>query len=189
MFIQDANGCAISGGAVMISEPMVITTSNISSTPDSNNASDGTASISLAGGTTPYAFIWTPSGQTDSVATGLTAGMYEVNVQDDNGCTHVDSVLVDAYVGVGDKNIVRVPIRLYPNPSTGKFTVRFGIDQLETVNVRVFNKLGQEIFSRTLNQVHGSFEEQIDLRGYPAGVYSFQLITGRGVVNRQFIIE
>lgn len=47
---------------------------------------DGSATVTATGGVRPYTFSWIPFGGTDSVATGLTAGVYTATVTDVNGC-------------------------------------------------------------------------------------------------------
>lgn len=54
---------------------------------------DGSATIAVTGGTPPYAYLW-PDNQTDSIATGLAAGNYGVQVTDANGCIAILDVLV-----------------------------------------------------------------------------------------------
>jgi len=47
------------------------------------------------GGTSPYNYLWSdPTGQTNDVATGLSAGTYSVLVTDDNGCTDSASATI-----------------------------------------------------------------------------------------------
>ena len=53
--------------------------------------SDGSAYVSVTGGTSPYTYSWS-DGQTTDTAVNLISGIYEVNVMDDNKC--VDSNLV-----------------------------------------------------------------------------------------------
>jgi len=81
------------------------------------------------------------------------------------------------------------PIKIWPNPSTGKFTLRYISDLNETVDLKVFNSLGQQIFSGTLVVTKGTTKEQVDLHEHPMGVYIFQLVSERGVIIRQLIIE
>jgi hypothetical protein len=50
-----------------------------------NGASDGTASATAAGGTAPYSYEWS-NGLNTNPATGLSAGLYTVEVTDANGC-------------------------------------------------------------------------------------------------------
>ena len=47
---------------------------------------DGSATVSAAGGTKPYTYVWT-NGQTTATATGLSAGTYTVTIKDQNGAT------------------------------------------------------------------------------------------------------
>jgi len=47
---------------------------------------NGTLSITVAGGTLPYSYAWTPSGNTQTI-NSLCAGAYCVTVRDANGCT------------------------------------------------------------------------------------------------------
>ncbi|MCB0478642.1 MAG: gliding motility-associated C-terminal domain-containing protein [Crocinitomicaceae bacterium] len=56
----------------------------------------GSAMVTMTGGVGPYSYIWSDSSSTDSLATGLAAGYYYVQVTDANGCI----VYVDANVGL-----------------------------------------------------------------------------------------
>jgi hypothetical protein len=47
-----------------------------------NGGSTGSATVTASGGTAPYTYLWTPGGQTNANATGLTAGTYTVTVTD-----------------------------------------------------------------------------------------------------------
>ncbi|MEM7084672.1 MAG: T9SS type A sorting domain-containing protein [Bacteroidota bacterium] len=59
-----------------------------------NGGSDGTATISVSGGITPYTYLWS-DGQTTATATGLSAGIYEVTATDALGATQMEMVLVE----------------------------------------------------------------------------------------------
>lgn len=56
-----------------------------------NGGSDGSISISVSGGTSPYTYNWSPTGNTTSGISGLSAGTYYVIVTDANGCTATDT--------------------------------------------------------------------------------------------------
>ncbi len=83
--VTDAKGCNVSSAPVTISEPSKLT-ATASYTPTSCSSSDGSATCTPAGGTVPYSYLWTPTGQTTNPATGLAAGNYNVQVTDANGC-------------------------------------------------------------------------------------------------------
>lgn len=60
-----------------------------------NTACDGSATVSITGGTAPYTILWDdPSAQTDSTATGLCAGIYNATITDANGCEFIVQVEV-----------------------------------------------------------------------------------------------
>lgn len=62
-------------------------TAEMVTTPATCSASDGTASVSTSGGSGDFSFVWNPSVSTDSIATGLAAGMYDVSITDNfSGC-------------------------------------------------------------------------------------------------------
>ncbi|MBL4656574.1 MAG: PKD domain-containing protein, partial [Flavobacteriales bacterium] len=71
-----------------ITEPSVFAASLGSVTHVScNGGNDGSASVVPFGGTTPYSYSWsTAPVQTDSIATGLSAGTDTVVISDFNGC-------------------------------------------------------------------------------------------------------
>jgi hypothetical protein len=78
--IKDKNGCSIQK-TVYIIEPLIAT---ISSKTDATcyNINNGSATVSVNGGTAPYTYSWSPSGGTDATATGLSAGTYTCTVTD-----------------------------------------------------------------------------------------------------------
>jgi len=84
--ITDFNGCQITR-TTTVNQPAAALGGTISKTDVScNGGSNGTATVSVTGGTTPYSYSWAPSGGTNASATGLTQGTYTVTVTDFNGC-------------------------------------------------------------------------------------------------------
>jgi hypothetical protein len=90
----DANGCE-AVATVILTDPTGISAS-ISSWTDlgCNGDSDGTATVSATGGTTPYSYLWS-NGQTLATATGMSVGSYDVTVSDANGCSAVAVVEIE----------------------------------------------------------------------------------------------
>jgi len=73
------NADTIKVPVTLVSPTIAITTTSAScSTP-------GSATVTVGAGMGPYSYTWTPSAQTTSVATGLTAGVYTVTVKDNGG--------------------------------------------------------------------------------------------------------
>jgi gliding motility-associated-like protein len=59
-----------------------------------NGGNNGSASVIVSNGTAPYTYLWTPSGQTNAIATGLTAGVYTVTINDINGCNNTTGIVI-----------------------------------------------------------------------------------------------
>jgi hypothetical protein len=82
------NICGNSGTvSVTITQPSVLAVVPTHSNVTCNGASNGTATVSVSGGTASYSYAWTPSGGTGATATGLAAGTYTCNITDANLCT------------------------------------------------------------------------------------------------------
>ena len=69
------------------------------SSVDACSGGQGSASVIATGGTSPYIYLWNPTGQTTQTANGLSAGTYSVTVTD-NSCipkSQTNSVTVNVY--------------------------------------------------------------------------------------------
>lgn len=93
--VTDSNSCSVSISTTLTNPTLL--TASITAFTDENcfGAADGTATVSASGGTLPYTYLWSNS-QTNSTATGLTAGTYTVTVTDNNNCTAVDQIIISS---------------------------------------------------------------------------------------------
>ena len=103
VLITDANGCQFAD-QVTVEEPEELQV-NSTVTSDYNgqdiscyNATDGSATVVVAGGTGPFTYMWIDAGgqsvgSTQSVS-GLGAGTYTVVVTDANGCQSTSTVVL-----------------------------------------------------------------------------------------------
>lgn len=79
---------------VTIAEPAAVLSASQSQTNVSVfGGSNGTASVTPAGGTSPYTYLWN-NGATTSSRTGLTAGTYSVTIKDANLCSIVKNFTI-----------------------------------------------------------------------------------------------
>jgi len=93
--IEDANGCPAEL-TVQITGPAILL-ANASSTHESGvGLNNGTATAQPTGGTAPYTYLWSTNATTQTI-TGLAPGTYTVTVTDDNDCTAVQTVTVNAF--------------------------------------------------------------------------------------------
>ncbi|MDP5199884.1 MBG domain-containing protein [Flavobacterium sp. DG2-3] len=83
--VKDANLCQTT--ATVVIEELPLLTATIAKTDVlCNQANNGTATVTPAGGTGTYTYSWSPSGGTAATATGLSPNTYTVTVTDSNGC-------------------------------------------------------------------------------------------------------
>jgi hypothetical protein len=85
VLVTDANGCVASAN-INITEPSALT-GGTNKTNASCNACNGSATCSGSGGTGPYTYLWSPSGQAGNTATALCVGSYTCTLTDAKGCT------------------------------------------------------------------------------------------------------
>ncbi|RMH18134.1 MAG: hypothetical protein D6698_07550, partial [Gammaproteobacteria bacterium] len=100
VIVSDTMGCAATG-SVEVTEPSPIVLSFASQPASCFNSSDGSLEVTATGGTTAspgvYQYAWdAPGNPAVSVLDDVTPGTYSVTVTDDNGCTAVGSVTIDA---------------------------------------------------------------------------------------------
>ena len=83
--VTDILGCTGNTSVTVTDIPAGVPT--IANTIDvsCNGGNDGSLSVSMAGGTLPFTYIWS-NGQTSFTATNLSAGNYSVTITDSNGC-------------------------------------------------------------------------------------------------------
>ncbi|MBX7182856.1 MAG: choice-of-anchor L domain-containing protein [Bacteroidia bacterium] len=91
--ISDANGCQITKNFT-ITQPGLLTLSASATAVSCNGGSNGGMSVIASGGTPGYTYSWQGNVSTSSLASGLIAGSYTVQVQDQNGCSATASATV-----------------------------------------------------------------------------------------------
>ena len=91
--VTDFNGCTATN-SVTINEPPKLT-SSFSSVNDvsCNGGSNGSASLLVVGGSPAYTYNWSNGSVSNSIA-GVAAGIYNVTITDNRGCTAGNSVLI-----------------------------------------------------------------------------------------------
>ncbi|MDZ4846924.1 MAG: gliding motility-associated C-terminal domain-containing protein [Chitinophagales bacterium] len=86
-----------SAGCIAVQSFDVIEESGLTVTINATNAfcgeDNGSAIVSVTGGTAPYTYIWSNGATTDSLS-GLAPGVYIVIATDSNGCTETASVTI-----------------------------------------------------------------------------------------------
>jgi hypothetical protein len=102
------------------------------------------------------------------------AGTYRVRYTDPNGCVSTSAdVVVSALAAPG--------LWVFPNPNQGTFNVRYYNQTGEKATVKVFNLLGQEVYSQSLPLGISYSTITVNLYRQPAGTYIVKVFDGNGV--------
>ncbi len=91
--VTDLYNCSIID-TVFVQQPTPVTATSTFTPTLCNGSSDGTATVTPAGGVGNYTYNWIGLNQTTATATGLAAGTYYVLVADSNNCSVYDTVTV-----------------------------------------------------------------------------------------------
>jgi len=152
-------------------------------------------SPTATGGTKEYVYLWSPIDGLDDptsanpIATPSQTTKYILTVSDANGCQLMDfvNVIVDACLGI-DEDILDNDLAIFPNPSTGIFTISGFRVNSQKIKISLINSMGKEILTRWLPE--GSESEQFDLagEGFVKGIYFFRILTDKQVLIRRIQI-
>jgi hypothetical protein len=179
IYITDIIGCSSDTSDISLIQPSEINL-NFTTFPESDSGNyDGSASVSISGGTPPYSVLWN-NGQTDSTIVYLEMGLYSVTVTDANGCSISDSVFVESLVGI-DENINSNELYVFPNPSKGIFSLM--LNKQVPYDVFVFDMAGRELFSKLNCFSNSTFQSKLS-----SGNYILRVYVGGSVINLNLYI-
>lgn len=173
--VTDGNNCLLVANAT-VNEPAQLTGS-VSATDETVGMSNGTATVTPSGGTAPYTYAWSNSGNTATI-TGLIAGNYDVTVTDANGCTFNGSTTVGSIASSLAGMMQGEWLTVFPNPATDQVNVR--LNQPGAVTLRLVDVQGRILHEVQMN---GSYA-QFSVAEWPAGMYF--IVASRADGNAQF---
>ena len=174
--ITDATGCP-TVTTVTVEQPDLITINVVEILPETNDNMDGAITIDAAGGSgNGFNYQWFLDGSlfsTEANLTDLDAGTYAVFVVDASDCVNSDTFVVDMVTGVFENDLAE-NIKLFPNPTTGKFQLSIELAAEKEVSVSVFDVTGKAILNHAKQPVLIE-NRTIDLTNFADGVYWVQV--------------
>jgi hypothetical protein len=182
--ITDSAGCTIID-TVSLTEPtqLISTTSVVS--PACGN-SNGSATVTVVGGTLPYTYSWS-SGDTTSTVSGLTGAPTDtltVLITDANNCTDTAVAIVDCSTGTGNISSHN-KIIIIPNPAHDYFTIAFsGQLPVDNGQVKIFDMTGRLVHEQQIHSQLSTVNCQLS-----SGVYFVKVYNGEKVYAQKLVIE
>jgi hypothetical protein len=86
-------------------------------------------------------------------------------------------------------DLTPVQLNYYPNPNSGRFNLKFDLENKGAVRVRVLDILGNEVYQDKIDDFQGIYDKQLDLNGQKKGVYVLQVVQARKALSRKILIE
>ena len=166
-YVEDVNLCSDTV-EVIISEPASLTANFSYSNPSCIGNNNGEIIVNVTGGTEPYLFSWQNGSLDFNVITGLTEGIYNITITDNNNCQlYLPSItLTDAAI-----DCLVIPNAFTPNGDGINDTwIIENLNLFPSAYVYVYNRWGQELWvGRPGNEWDGTFEGKL----MPAGTYLY----------------
>ncbi|HPQ08802.1 MAG TPA: gliding motility-associated C-terminal domain-containing protein [Bacteroidia bacterium] len=111
--VTDANYC-ISTQTVQVSQPPAISVSVVSQSISCYMGSDGSATVTASGGTSPFTYSWNPSVSATNVINNVPYNTYTCTIIDNNGCSKIEYIPINQPPQVKFQ-FSKVPDRCYQN--------------------------------------------------------------------------
>jgi hypothetical protein len=91
LVVTDGSGCTIDESVAVSSTSGPSATTLVNQNISCFDGTDGSATVNVTGGTSPYTFLWS-DGSTGQTETDLAAGLHSITVTYDGGCTDITTV-------------------------------------------------------------------------------------------------
>ncbi|MDQ3047146.1 MAG: T9SS type A sorting domain-containing protein [Bacteroidota bacterium] len=186
----DGNGCMNTASTTVTVNalPVVTLTAFATDTVCSDSPAFALTGESPAGGI--YSGTGVASGMFDPAVAGPGVFPITYTVTDANSCSNSASqnITVEICTGV-EESISSAEINVYPNPTSGSFSISFSNVTISEVMISIVDIQGKEVFNSMENNVSGSFTKQINLENIAKGMYYIKLSTGSDITIRKLMVH
>ncbi|MEI7499557.1 MAG: phospholipase D-like domain-containing protein [Bacteroidota bacterium] len=102
-----------------------------------------------------------------------------------------DTVLITftPAIGINEQNTLISKLSVYPNPSTGAFTVGFTAKRSETIGIELMSFAGRVVWQSVATTLKGSNSIKVQDVNVPSGIYLVRLKTSEGDLGKKLMIK
>lgn len=163
--------------AITVNEPEELLATFTTAVPSPLTASNGGLSVSVSGGTPPYAFEWS-TGSTSATLSDLSIGLYSISITDARGCVKESEVMLGYPAGL--RSVEVSDAVFFPNPVNDKLFIR-NSGQGTAICI-LYDLSGREVLRTRFTGGLGF----LDFASISEGSY-VAMVRSNGMVNRQII--
>jgi hypothetical protein len=165
--VTDSHGCTALG-LDTIFQPGSLTVTIAVVNASFSSASDGQASVAIAGGTGAYSILWNTQAASDTIA-HLSPGNYCVTVSDVNNCS--DSACDSVGFGpTGIEDFEQSSFKVYPNPANDLLIIATGPNK-NGFSFNIYTLTGQLVEEKYL----AGAKSTVPVNQLTEGMYLYQL--------------
>lgn len=175
--ITDANACTLSRSFTLTDPAAIVVTAG---TTDASGSPNGTITLNVTGGQSPYTYLWTGQGvaPTAQNQTGLCPGTYNVTVRDNAQCAVQRAVTVGGSCSTPMRvvGIAAITNAGCPGTNAGKITINWegGVAPFTVEWVKIGSP------NSTIATIGGLQERSSTLNSQPAGFYAIRITDAVG---------
>lgn len=114
-------------------------------------------------------------------------GEYQLIITGPDGCTDTAYYNFNTF-GIEDQNLVS-QVSVYPNPASESFTLSLEDLNAQSINVSIYNMIGQSVFSRKYHVSGNSFVQVLDISSLSNGVYMIDINIDQFNIRKKLIKE
>jgi len=131
-----------------------------------------------------------PGAGTSSFVAAQNYGIYRLAVSDASGCfSFSDTLRIPLGVtGIDDADPFE-DVKIYPNPTTGMFTIEMNNNIFGELIIDIFSQNGRKMLNIKLEKTTEHFQSQIDLSGQSKGMYLINLSLDKFKAVRKVLVE
>jgi len=106
-----------------------------------------------------------------------------------NGCASIASNKQYVKIVGIEEDLPEAKLVVSPVPNEGRFTASITSISPQSFDLHIYNSSGQMMYETKNMKVDGKFEQVIDLRPAPAGIYILILRNGNTIIHRKILIS
>lgn len=120
----------------------------------------------------------------EDVTSGLNPceNMYEYGEAED-----YTVAIEDVIISVDE--LTTLTLDVYPNPTEGMLNITFQTEDVNSLEVRMTNAVGQVVFTDARGFFNGVYNNTVDVSNLATGNYMLQVITEKGITNKKVIVK
>jgi hypothetical protein len=183
----DANQCKTAVTLPIVVVPPALIATATSVVNDNNGSETGSIDVTVVGGVAPYQFLWKKDGVSIAIIEdifGLSSGIYQLQVTDANGCISTISDLnIQNIVNTNEPKWAQ-NLQIAPNPTDRWLTILLFENNIGSLQAKIMDVQGRVLYQALESDIN---KLEIDLNGFPSGMYWLVLSQENGIVARKIV--